>query len=1628
MELMDKAVSRTITPEEQAELDGLISGAIARNMPTDPHGDYYRTGKPAYTKQAVWDTLHATTNDLSTQEAVDAAMEATKGIGSKAAEAVRASDWYKSLPPTAVAAPAQEVDPDDADVGFDEKAIEAAMDKLDAAPDFAPDDAFTEGDVAADPTVEEEPTPAPRKRGRKAKGALGAKTPVVAQQGVPDPNPAAPVETDRAKLKGMVAALSGFIHRLHGTSLEAEREKTGTWQKANELTAAVPDVLNTFIQIHRATKALEQSRAVLASGRMPVVGSKITSKNDTDTEVHQDPGAYTQIVERYNAESQQLATHFATLEAQVGRKNMLRVMYLAKKFNAQPSARVKVDGKTLAKPFGVTPITRTNSEAVNAVRFAQQYKLYREGKLGVQANQDKGVAAVAPDHTVPFNPLRTTSEEAKVDAAVRADGTRVPSQLERVARGELGLATRKDKSPVANLLAHIHRTSSNVMSAKMAGVLEKLLKNTGTLDKIKVVFNTSKQDKQKRAAVFSYSKGGVPTITIFENGQKSAIVLHEILHAATVSAIYNPSSEGAKAAVKNLGTLLKDVVSHLQKQDQAALEKDYPGLVSVLQTLQGLVSAKGAVTSEGVAEFVAYGFTHGPLQKFMSATAVQSKALKALPSPQKMWDMFTHLVKQLLGLHQVPNSQMSKFIEQGSALLREIEETPGSLDKVPDLGGLAAIDFDAAPEENADATARTAAQDATDSSYNKDAVKEQAKKAEAAARQKRADTETVREAQAAKEDRAATSGVKPRAVGDATVVDAAMRSLMNLFGGKNGWEARVNGYLEAAGNRMDKWMEKGESPAAALANWLGSKLVDKHGVSAVVRDIMFGMRANIHSATKDHIDAGNLLRSLDADKQQAMLDYLRFKEDKYLSKLEPAEAAAVKRVTAAFEALHAEAVAERLIPEKYKDYTLADFINIRGTRNFLGKNIQSLGDITPVSREKNMVPGRGVSDSFVFGADGKPLVQYKEGEHYLLMHRKEGGYAYLSNKSDAATAKALGLSRIKGEESLYTLRGRTDTGFLFDRPKRLSEYNDEVNTANAVTSLLFTMQEWTRRIEGTKFTAKMVNANKSGEGDAFMSEAKPDGVPDDRIIDLRKHGETDAKRVSRARLAGTWVFIPENKKDQWGDMAGKYVSGPVYAALSDLYNNDPIIQVESWNALVASWKKFKTVYSPTASVNNVLGNFVLSYYHDIPMRNIKLGFRVMFGTLYPEQFAKRGMRALTPDEVELGQEFLKSGATLGQFSEADFDKDTKGLLTRFLRDDTDPDSGSTRSLSKGLMEMQTLMSWMAGKDKQLTDFYSNQDNVFRMAAYMTYLEKEQAGSDPKPMSETLKKSAARFAAESFVDYDINAPAIRIARQTLLPFVAWPYRMVPIMARIAVAKPWKIASTLAAIYAINALGYAAAGGGDDEDEARANHDEYMQEAMWGGLFGFNAPTYVRMPWSDEGKEVFLGVGRIIPLADMATISDSGVPSMVMPGGPVMVLFSALMNHDSFMGKQISEDTDAPAEATAKRVGYVAEQMSPNILVQLKKLVTDVDKLGPLGAENNSWLQAVRVAGFSVRELDTAEQVFKRSQRDQRVSSAYTSAVSKVWRAQARDATPDWDAAYDEVLELSSRRDEELYGED
>jgi len=381
-----------------------------------------------------------------------------------------------------------------------------------------------------------------------------------------------------------------------------------------------------------------------------------------------------------------------------------------------------------------------------------------------------------------------------------------------------------------------------------------------------------------------------------------------------------------------------------------------------------------------------------------------------------------------------------------------------------------------------------------------------------------------------------------------------------------------------------------------------------------------------------------------------------------------------------------------------------------------------------------------------------------------------------------------------------------------------------------------------------------------------------------------------------------WVEVPDTTvaqsagTKQWGALSGGYVRAEIWRDLNEL---DKMHNPGTWRKILTQWKLNKTARSPVVHMNNVISNVVLMDLADVRMNDLYKGI---------VSYRKKD---------EYWRAAQKYGAFEGTFINEEIRRQVLGpILDELTKQNMDADTSAEGTLQSASRMAYIIWSGVKKFDNGMTNLYQIEDELFRMATYMRRLDLGDSPID-----------AARMAREQFLDYDIRAPWINAARRTVLPFISYTYRAIPVVAQSIIHRPWKVAKYFTLAYIANSLAYLLAPG--DEDEERRTMRGHQQGMTWIGT-----PRMLRMPWHDEhGNPVFMDIRRWIPAGDVYDMNQGSsalpVPAPVQFGGPLMLGFEFALNKQAFTGREIvSRDTDTTSEAAAKTANWLYKSWMPS----------------------------------------------------------------------------------------------------
>lgn len=236
-------------------------------------------------------------------------------------------------------------------------------------------------------------------------------------------------------------------------------------------------------------------------------------------------------------------------------------------------------------------------------------------------------------------------------------------------------------------------------------------------------------------------------------------------------------------------------------------------------------------------------------------------------------------------------------------------------------------------------------------------------------------------------------------------------------------------------------------------------------------------------------------------------------------------------------------------------------------------------------------------------------------------------------------------------------------------------------------------------------------------------------------------------------------------------------------------------------------------------------------------------------------------------------------------------------------------SSAARVITSGKPDNAGAFGWMNPMLHTALKAYQMEDEVFRMALY---LRRREQG--------VTAEQAAVEAREHFMDYDIEAPWVNLARRSFLPFIAYTYRAVPMLAKAIAHRPWKVAKYAIMTQAFDALSYAFLGlDDDDEDRERRSLRKEEQGHIW-----FGTPRMLRLPVNDKfGNPLFLDFRRWVLGGDTFDLNQgqSAIPifPFLQPGGPLAIAAELYLNRQAFTGQDIANPLTDTGMDRAESVG-------------------------------------------------------------------------------------------------------------
>lgn len=418
----------------------------------------------------------------------------------------------------------------------------------------------------------------------------------------------------------------------------------------------------------------------------------------------------------------------------------------------------------------------------------------------------------------------------------------------------------------------------------------------------------------------------------------------------------------------------------------------------------------------------------------------------------------------------------------------------------------------------------------------------------------------------------------------------------------------------------------------------------------------------------------------------------------------------------------------------------------------------------------------------------------------------------------------------------------------------------------------------------------------------------------------------------------------------YGELAGKYLPREIYEnifQINEIAAGPKKPLYKGYRALNQIWKASKTAWNPTVHINNMVSNLVL------------LDLVDGSASLLPS-----AVKAFADQNAGKSVKILEEAGNLGVFANNVVKRELDVLDPSKLKPAYYKIDPKKNVLDNAVGVSDFIFKDLILKNKfglqKLSDYYALEDSIFRLALYMDRRNKGYS-----------KVQAAQDARRSFIDYNIQAPGINALRALPTPFLAYTYRVIPILAETAVVRPWKFAKYAVLGYALNNLGELL-GEGAPEAERAAMTEE--QAGKIGGL-PFLPHKNIKLPSKDAST--YINVTRFVPGGDIFDLNSGTIPLLPQPlqanfGIAGEVLFP-MLGFDLFRGDKIKGQGISEFDDFSIRSKFALKRLIPNFpfvpgSYSTERIRRAREDESPLSRNESEMLAFFNTLGFKVEKTD------------------------------------------------------------
>ncbi len=462
--------------------------------------------------------------------------------------------------------------------------------------------------------------------------------------------------------------------------------------------------------------------------------------------------------------------------------------------------------------------------------------------------------------------------------------------------------------------------------------------------------------------------------------------------------------------------------------------------------------------------------------------------------------------------------------------------------------------------------------------------------------------------------------------------------------------------------------------------------------------------------------------------------------------------------------------------------------------------------------------------------------------------------------------------------------------------------------------------------------AKSMGIGKLAEEVKIMREVyeQAPNVPEIKAKFDALSGALDRAMIETQNVPEGFVQLPTS--EAYGPLAGAFVRKPIAQDIMPVYSmkNTGLSKIVDtiFNILkkgLAVFKVTKVALNPPTAFRNVISNTFQLNMSGIPLPMIPVHMTK----------AMEHMLAKSPEFIQA----KRNGLFRTNWAQVEI----KDVLDTIRPLQNKPH--------------QQVLSGLA----KVAEQYGKIDDFFKMAKFL-----EQRGRGvpvPEAVGQAMKWG---------MDYSLVHPSIKVARNFLIPFISYQYKIAPLIAESLAKRPWVIGKYLAIPYMMAKMI-------KDRDEITEKQWQKLEKDL--PLYIKKEKSYMIVPWkSPEGTYQWVNLEYYFPWGNLMSMGRAMYDKDAREaleglgiGNPFLDIYAAfkgmrgdLPPKDPFTGREIYNELDRPSGKAAKTMEWLYNKWAPSFATRYGALgyASRIGRKDRYGRTTTPGHAVGRVFGFNV----------------------------------------------------------------